>query len=101
MMYEHIKSYNKPKIIILHNATKIEGIKNFILRSYKAGSKIILVGNTIKIPGKQEIEIKPKSFTKITKDNLGSILRYGLINEVSYISTSYFKEKFLVLIKNA
>lgn len=100
LMYEHIKYYNKPKIIILQNTTKVDGIKDFILKSYKSGLKIILVWNTIKIPWKQELEIKVKSFTQIHKENLWNILKYGLINEVSYFTNPYFKEKFLTLIKN-
>ncbi|QFR39387.1 ATP-binding protein [Candidatus Gracilibacteria bacterium 28_42_T64] len=96
----YVKLYKTPKIVILQNCTKVEGIKNFILKSYNNDLKVLLVGNTIKIGGKAEIEILPRTINNIKKYDLDIILKYGLLSEILVIQNIYLKEKFLSLVQN-
>ena len=97
---EYVSYYNKPKIVVLQNCTKVGWIKDFILRSHSDNLKIILVWNTIKIWGKKEIEILPRSINDIKKYNLDDILKYWLLSEVLIIQNIYLKEKYISLIQN-
>ncbi len=96
----YVKLYKTPKIVILQNCTKVEWIKNFILKSYNNDLKVLLVWNTIKIWGKAEIEILPRTINNIKKYDLDIILKYWLLSEILVIQNIYLKEKFLSLVQN-
>lgn len=98
LLNEQLKYNKNTKILILHNTNKLEWIKQFISETYKQWYKIILIGNTIKISWKPEIEILPHSINQIQNNSLGSLFKYGCMNEVVSLNNNYYKEKFLNLI---
>lgn len=88
----HKKIESIPKIIILQNINKIQGIKDYIGTLYKEGIyKIIIVWNNIKIGGVTEVEVFPLSVKKLGYDKIGGYLRYGGIEEVQLVRDLYFK----------
>jgi len=92
---EYVKLYKNPKIIILQDISKIEGIKDFISNIYKQNYKTILVWNTIKIWWIKEIEILPE--ISINKENVENTIKYWTINEIKTNNSNILKEKILNL----
>lgn len=87
LMDIYVRSYWAPKMVILQNISGIEGIKNFILKLYKAKKyKIVIVWNNIKIQGVKNIELFPLSLTEKNTENYiyGGIPEVRIIPDISY-----------------
>ncbi|MDD3646318.1 MAG: AAA family ATPase [Candidatus Gracilibacteria bacterium] len=89
-------NFNKDiKYIFLQNISKIENIKDLIIYLYKSDFKVILIGNDIKIPNIQEIEIKNSINEDIEKDII-----YGNLGNTYYLNDTNFKKEYINLIKD-
>lgn len=92
----HKRVFWVPKIIVLQNIHKIEGIKDYIGKVYKEKLyKIIIIGNNIKIGGIQEIQVFPLAIETLWTNKVQSYLKYGGIEEVQLIRDLYFKDFIL------
>ncbi|MCD5385184.1 AAA family ATPase [Candidatus Gracilibacteria bacterium] len=98
LLNDYVKLYKIPKIIILQNISKIEGIKNFISYLYKNKYKVILLGNDIKISGIKEIEIKNNIY--LNEENINNKLLYGNINIINDIEDIRSKKNILKILTN-
>ncbi|NVP17294.1 AAA family ATPase [Candidatus Gracilibacteria bacterium] len=89
-------NFNKNiKYIFLQNISKIENIKDLIIYLYKSDFKVILIGNDIKIPNIEEIEIKNNVNDDIEKDII-----YGNLGKTYYLNNTNFKKEYINLIKD-
>ena len=95
---------NKPNIIVLEEVDCIKNIKSFIAEFYKAGYKLIIIDNNIKIPSKPEIEIKNPSYkqlkNKIENLSLNNLLLFGDNENIILLNNKALKINLLESQKN-
>lgn len=92
--------YNKNiKLIILSQFNKIDNIKDFIqyIYTHKNNLKIILVWNTIQIPGIQEVEYLPDNLE--VANFLETNIQYWVLPEIIYIPYN-LQKSYLDLLVN-
>jgi hypothetical protein len=96
-----INTYWQPKIVVIENITNTNGIKEFISwLNAKKLYKVIIVWNNIKIPTVNEVEIYQQEYKNLENIDLENIVKYWKLNEVLFLNNTYFKEKFIDLMKN-
>ncbi len=96
LLWLHIRVHWEPKILILQNISKIDGIKDYIWELYTQKKyKIIIVGNNIKISGIPEIELHSQKTSVVSKESMTQTLKYGSIEEVSLVRDLSYKTLLL------